>query len=187
MEDDETTQKVYQKNRANRLEIFNALPRKAAKSFAAAKKRKLNPGCDSTPESSDCSGDETEEECNNESDGVGISLVPNTSKYGKTEALRVEIGTIGQSVAQLEAKHQDAGQMVDHAEKAFVSEEKEFRRLETELEKAKTRYEEAKQAPRKIEAERLQTGHELKRKRDLLVMRQGMLDDYEEWVRRGLS
>ena len=59
-------------------------------------------------------------------------------------------------------------------------EEKDLQRLEAELARARTRYEEAKRTPKKIEAEKLLTRRDLKRKRDLLVVKQGMLGDCEK-------
>ena len=103
----------------------------------------------------------------------------NISKYRKSEILREEVEALGENVAVLEARHQNTSQEVSDAKSTLVAEEKELHRLEAELEKAKTRHMEAKRAPEKIEAEGLETGRELKRKRELLVLKRSMLGDYE--------
>ena len=154
-------QNLYTWFRVERLQEFNNLTEEAAQDFAAAKGPV--PNCSQKPtQTSSSDRKEATEKAHSKPNGFETSIVPNTSKYRKSEYLRAEVESLRQNVTELETKHQKVGEMVQNAKRAVVAEEEEIHKLEVELKKARTRYKEAKQVPEKREAEQSQAGRELK-------------------------
>ena len=159
----------YEKTRGLRRQKFGNQNPVAWRDFQEpSKKRK----CRSTS-SSDSSASENNDE------NVKVPLSANKSKYRKLEILRKEVGDLSQSTQELEEKQQNINQGIAQARTSLTMEENELHRLHDELEKAKARYEEAKNIPEIKHAEFLKRDTEMRKMKDLLAVKQDMLQDYE--------